>query len=126
MLNETICHQIALLEEQIFNLQHSGFFTEKQMDAKIHGFQTEIENLQSQVLPLETVLGVSETELQQLTTLLQDCVIRTKTPTQVYGITTQSYNEGTRKHTLYFSKMPSPALLNTWNTLGRNLAISKG
>ena len=126
MSNENIISQIALLQEQIDNLEKSGHFTEKEMDSQTFAFRTEIEALQAQVFPLEIVFGVSQDELSYLVETLKECFKPKETPSSVYGITRKSYTEGARKHTLYFSQMPSPALLNTWNTLGRNLAISKG
>ncbi|MFV5696660.1 hypothetical protein ACM55G_14620 [Flavobacterium sp. LB3P122] len=126
MSNENIISRIALLQEQIDNLEKSGHFTEKEMDSQTFAFRTEIEALKAQVFPLETVLGVSQDELSYLVETLKDCFKTEKTTSAVYGITRKSYTEGARKHTLLFSQMPSPALLNTWNTLGINLAISKG
>jgi hypothetical protein len=163
MYNENIIYRIALLQEQIYNLEKSGHFTEKEMDSQTFTLRSEIEALQSNVFPLETVLGVSEQELEYLVETLKDCLSDKKTTPETYGMTAKSYTEGARKHTLYFSQMPSPALLNTWktldmaitrrtivmahleefpepvfpentpetlksswNTLGRNLAISKG
>lgn len=121
MSNEKINSQIALLQEQIYNLEQSGHFTEKEMDSKTFAFRSEIENLKSQLLPLETVLGVSSDELTELVDLLKDCV--TKKPT--YGMTLKIYIDGAQKHNQYFSQMPSPALINTWANLGMN-QINRG
>lgn len=120
MSNENIISRIALLQEQIDNLEKSGHFTEKEMDSQTFAFRSEIEALNAQVFPLETVLGVSEDELSYLVETLKECFKTEKTPATVYGITRKSYTEGARKHTFYFSQMPSPALLNTWNNLGMN------
>lgn len=43
----------------------------------------------------------------------------------LYGMTLEQYKEGLKIHDYYFSQMPSPALLNTWTTLGMN-QISRG
>lgn len=123
MSNEKINSQIALLQEQIYNLEQSGHFTEKQMDSQTFALRTEIETLQSQLLPLETVLGVSEDELEYLAATLKDCFFTSKAKT--FGMTTESYNEGARKHSHYFSQMTSPALINTWSNLGMN-QINRG
>lgn len=125
MSTENIISQIALLQEQIYNLEQSGHFTEKEMDSQTFAFRTEIEYLQSQLLPFEKLLGVSEEELEYLVQTLKDCFSDKKTLSKTYGMTPKSYTEGARKHTHYFSQMPSPALLNTWNTLGRNLVKDK-
>jgi uncharacterized small protein (DUF1192 family) len=121
MSNEKINSQIALLQEQIYNLEQSGHFTEKEMDSKTFTFRNEIETLKAQLLPLETVLGVSSDELDYLAATLKVCISRSK----AYGLTTESYNEGVRKHSHYFSQMTSPALMNTWTTLGMN-QINRG
>jgi uncharacterized coiled-coil protein SlyX len=126
MSNESIIFRIALLQEQIYNLEKSGHFTEKEMDSQTFAFRAEIEALNAQVFPLETVLGVNQEELNYLAETLKECFSDKKTTPETYGMTPKSYTEGVRFHTQYFSQMPSPALLNTWNTLGRNLAISKG
>lgn len=120
MYHENIISRIALLQEQIDNLEKSGHFTEKEMDSQTFAFRSEIEALNAQVFPLETVLGVSQDELSYLAETLKDCFKPEKTTAAVYGMTPKSYTEGARKHTLYFSQMPSPALLNTWNNLGMN------
>lgn len=122
MSNEKINSQIALLQEQIYNLEQSGHFTEKEMDSQSFALRQEIEALQSQLLPLERVLGVSEDEVVVLAKTLKSCFLSLK---DTYGITTESYNEGARKHTHYFSQMTSPALINTWNVLGMN-QINRG
>jgi hypothetical protein len=123
MSNEKINSQIALLQEQIYNLEQSGHFTEKEMDSKTVTFRNEIETLKVQLLPLETVLGVSSDELDYLTATLKVCISKNKA--KAYGFTTESYNEGDRKHSHYFSQMTSPALMNTWTTLGMN-QINRG
>lgn len=125
MSNENIISRIALLQEQIYNLENSGHFTEKEMDSQTFVLRSEIEALNAQVFPLETVLGVSQDELSYLVETLKECFKNEKTASAVYGITRKSYSEGARKHTLYFSKMPSPALLNTWNNLGMS-QINRG
>lgn len=125
MSNENIISRIALLQEQIDNLEKSGHFTEKEMDSQTFAFRSEIEALNAQVFPLETVLGISKDELCYLAETLKECFKTEKTPAAVYGITPKSYTEGARKHTLYFSQMPSPALLNTWSNLGMN-QINRG
>jgi hypothetical protein len=125
MSNENIISRIALLQEQIDNLEKSGHFTEKEMDSQTFAFRSEIEALNAQVFPLETVLGVSQDELSYLAATLKECFKTEKTPAAVYGITRKSYTEGARKHALYFSQMPSPALLNTWSNLGMN-QINRG
>jgi hypothetical protein len=126
MSDEIIISRIALLQEQIDNLEKSGHFTEKEMDAQTFSLREELQALQSYTFPLETVLGVNQEELNYLAQTLKDCFSAKKNTATTYGMTPKSYTEGARKHTLLFSQMPSPALLNTWNTLGRNLAISKG
>ena len=123
MSNEKINSQIALLQEQIYNLEQSGHFTEKEMDSKTFTFRTEIETLKAQLLPLETVLGVSSDELDYLAATLK--VYISKNKAKAYGLTTESYKEGDRKHSHYFSQMTSPALMNTWTTLGMN-QINRG
>jgi uncharacterized small protein (DUF1192 family) len=123
MSNDKINSQIALLQEQIYNLEQSGHFTEKEMDSKTVTFRTEIETLKAQLLPLETVLGVSLDELDYITATLKFCISKNKA--KAYGLTTESYNEGYSNHSHYFSQMTSPALLNTWTTLGLN-QINRG
>lgn len=126
MSTKNIITRIALLQEQIENLEKSGHFTEKEMDSKTFSLREEIKSLQNIAFPLDTVLGVSQTELSTLVETLKECFFTKKTIAETYGMTPESYIEGSNKHTQYFSQMPSPALLNTWNTLGQNLAISKG
>lgn len=125
MYNENIISRIALLQEQIDNLEKSGHFTEKEMDSQTFSFRSEIEALNAQVFPLETVLGVSQYELSYLAETLKECFKPEKTTAAVYGMTPKSYNEGARKHTLYFSQMPSPALLNTWKTLDMRFSFRR-
>ena len=125
MSNENIISRIALLQEQIDNLEKSGHFTEKEMDSQTFAFRSEIEALNTQVFPLETVLGVSQDELSYLAATLKECFKPEKTTAAVYGMTPKSYNEGARKHSHYFSQMTSPALMNTWTNLGMN-QINRG
>ncbi len=118
MSNENIISRIALIKEQIDNLEKSGYFTEKEMDSKTFSLREELHALQAMTFPLETVLGVSKDELSYLAETLKECFKPEKTTAAVYGMTPKSYTEGARKHTLLFSQMPSPALFNTWNNLG--------
>jgi hypothetical protein len=118
MSNENIISRIPLLQDQIDNLEKSGHFTEKEMDSKTFPIREELEALQAMNFPLETVLGISSQELHKLTATSKDCFSAKNKNAAAYGMTRKSYTEGARKHTLYFSQMPSPALLNTWNNLG--------
>jgi hypothetical protein len=116
MSNEKINNQIALFQDQIDNLEQSGHFTEQEMDSKTFVFRSEIESLQSQLLPVETVLGVNLSELNELVNLLKDCV-----PSKaIYVLNPKIHIDGSPKHPHYFSKINSPALINTWNVLGMN------
>ena len=114
MSNENIISRIALLQEQIDNLEKSGHFTEKEMNSQTFAFRSEIEALNAQVFPLETVLGVSQDELSYLTETLKE---RFK-PEKTNSATSEIIKEIALQHVLYFPIMPSPALLNTWNNLG--------
>lgn len=125
MSNENIISRIALIQEQIDNLEKSGYFTEKEMDSKTFSLREELHALQAMTFPVETVLGVSQDELSYLAETLKDCFKTKKTPAAVYGMTPKSYNEGARKHSHYFSQMTSPALMNTWTNLGMN-QINRG
>ena len=122
MSKDTINNQILLLQEQIENLERSGFFTEKEMDSKTFLLREEIDILRSQLLTIETVLGVTEVELAQLVTDLRSCKKTAKT----YGMSPKSYQDGAQKHTHYFSQMKLPALINTCNHFEMNLTPIQG
>lgn len=87
-MNDLTISKIELLELQIENVERSGFFTEKQIDALVFPLRQELETLKKQV--------------------------------ELYGMTIEQYKEGEVKHNELFSQMPSPALLNTWKSLGMN------
>lgn len=123
MSNEKINSQIALLQEQIYNLEQSGHFTEKEMDSQTFALRQEIEALQSQLLPIEKVLGVSEDEVALLVKTLKSCFTADRIAPTPYGMSPGCYIEGSRFHKQYFSQMPSPALLNTWNTLKMEMSF---
>ena len=87
-MNDLTISKIELLELQIENVERSGFFTEKQIDALVFPLRQELETLKKQI--------------------------------ELYGMTYENYREGTVKHTELFSQMISPALKNTWKSLGMN------
>lgn len=50
MSNDTIQSKIDLLQEQIENVERSGFFTEKEIDRAVYSLKDEKENLERQLL----------------------------------------------------------------------------
>ena len=49
MSNDTLASKIELLQEQIHNLENSGFFTEKEMDRLSFPLRNELESLRKQI-----------------------------------------------------------------------------
>lgn len=95
MIKTDLINRIELIEAQIENIKHSGHFTEKEIDTNIYPLEIELESF--------------------------------KTQFNVFGMTYDQYVEGKEVHEQCFSQMRfiSPALLNTWNTLGMN-QIARG
>lgn len=87
---------------------------------------SKIELLESQIENFERSGFFTEKEMDRLTFPIREELRSLKKQINLYGMTTQSYNEGKRKHEHYFSQMVSPALLNTWKSLGMNSSIAKG
>lgn len=110
MSNETLNSKIELLQEQIDNLEKSGFFTEKAMDKLSSPLRLELKLLQTQKIALENemfgetqrILGVSQSELVDLTKTLRECFNHSSIPNQ-YGMSDQEYEEARVKHNAFFN-----------------------
>jgi hypothetical protein len=110
MSNETLISKIELLQEQIDNLEKSGFFTEKEMDKLSSPLRLELNLLQTQKMALENeifgenqrILGVSPTDLSDLVKEFRECFNPSTIPNQ-YGMSDQEYADAKYKHNSFFA-----------------------
>ena len=79
MYNENIIYRIALLQEQIYNLEKSGHFTEKEIDSKSAPLRMELAILQN-TLSLSKFsksiykFGLTFLEFQEASAKFEECM----------------------------------------------------
>jgi hypothetical protein len=84
-----------------------------------------IELRESQLENLERSGFFTDKEINQKAELLRLDVKALKAQFNHYGMTYDQYVDAVQLHDYYFSQIPTPAVLNTWNILGMN-QISRG
>lgn len=83
-----------------------------------------IELLELQIENVERSGFYTEQQIDSLVLPLKENLESLKNQINLHGMTLEEYKEGRNKHQFYFSQMKSPALLNTWKTLGMNASIA--
>jgi hypothetical protein len=112
MLDETLISKIELLQEQIDNLEKSGFFTEKEMDKLSSPLRTELNLFQTQKTALEykmlgetqRILGLSATDLSDFGKKLRE-VFDPFTVPNYYGMSDEEYETAKAKHNNFFAPL---------------------
>lgn len=84
----------------------------------------QIELLELQIENFERSGFFTEKQMDTLTFPLKIELESLNQQVNLYGMTVEKYKEGRNKHQFYFNQMKSPALLNTWKTLGMNASIA--
>jgi hypothetical protein len=111
MSNETLISKIELLQEQIDNLEKSGFFTEKEMDKLSSPLRLELNLLQTQKRAFENelfgenqrILGLaSAVDLADLVKAFRECFNHSSIPNK-YGMSDLEYEEARVKHNAFFN-----------------------
>jgi hypothetical protein len=87
---------------------------------------SKIELLEEQIENIERSGRFTEKEIDKLVAPLREELASLKKQIPLYGMTPESYNEGKRIHSLWFSNQPSPALKNTQSHFGMNLMSIQG
>jgi hypothetical protein len=86
---------------------------------------SQIELLELQIENCERSGFFTEKEIDRLTFPLNEELKCLTKQLKLYGMSTDQYKEATIAHNAFFAQMPSPALLNTWKTLGMNSPLAK-
>lgn len=77
MSNELILSKLQLISDQLNEIEHSGFYTEKEIDSKTYPLYQELETLQNHLTSsinhdgsVEGILGLEPTEIAECAMLL--------------------------------------------------------
>lgn len=94
MSDNLLTSKIELLEEQIENVERSGYFTEAEIDRTS-------KSLRAELVRLKLALAHS-----QLSNSAETATVSIQHATkELYGMTTETYNEGIRYHNECFDQM---------------------
>jgi hypothetical protein len=120
MIQELIAPRIELLQEQIDNLQQSGFYTESEMDSLSSPLRAELDLLKDYLLFEFLTIA----ELQKLQTRIHHAIITKREPSPFmklkadglaiakdflspkanhYGMSDQEYADAKYKHNMFFN-----------------------
>ena len=102
MTAELLTSKIELLEEQIENLERSGFFTESEIDRAVVSLRSELEiyKMHLSYCDLSVAATISTASVQAFGEAISFAVLAPAN----YGMSDEEYEEGRRKHIELFDQ----------------------
>ena len=102
MLDEKLQSKIDLLQEQIDNLEKSGFFTEKEMDSFSSPFRMELAVLKS-ALVMRNLSNAARTANHEVGTFVSKFNNKLNSIPNKYGMSDEEYEEAKIRHNRLFA-----------------------
>lgn len=110
MTSENLQSKIDLLEDQIENLERSGFFTEAEIDRAVVSLRSELEMYNVHLSYCN--LGEAAKSAAWSISGLNDSIEKANINCEIYGMSPKDYQEGMEYHNQCFDQMSEVKLYN--------------